>query len=175
MKVKKMRIPLKKQFIWSCFAMTLVIVSLSCSKDTYESLSSNSALSNKLLSDPLFEKLGKADYEMKTNAIKYGGEKIDQEADAILTEDIKSGKIKSKEELVKRKEALGYKDYELRSKARLEYGMTYLALMKKYPELAENKADFYAFFAKNNTSKIPVETIRKLLIENRKSRSYVEK
>ena len=170
MKVKKMRIPLKNQFIWKGFAIVLVIFSLSCSKDTYtyESLSSNSALSNKLVSDPLFEKLGKADYEVKINAIKYRGEKIDQEAAAILAEDIKNNKIKSKEELVKRKEAIGYKDYELRSKARLEYGMTYLALMKKYPELAQNKADFHAFFAKNNKSQIPFETMRKLLIENRK-------
>jgi hypothetical protein len=175
MEVKKMRIPSKNQFIWKCFAMVLVIVSLSCSKDTYESLSSNSALSNKLLSDPLFEKLGKADYEVKINAIKYRGEKIDQKAAAILAEDIKNNKIKSKEELVKRKEAIGYKDYQIRSKARLEYGTTYLALMKKYPELAQNKADFYAFFAKNNKFIIPLETVRKLLIENKNSTSYVEK
>jgi hypothetical protein len=41
--------------------------------------------------------------------------------------------------------------------------------------LAKNKADFYAFFAKNNKFIIPLETVRKLLIENKNSTSYVEK
>ncbi|WP_304200754.1 hypothetical protein [Flavobacterium alvei] len=176
MKSKKISLRFKNQLLLKCFAIALVFFSMSCSKDSYESLSSNnSAFAKKVLADPLFENLDKASYEVKINALKYGGEKIDQNLAAILTEDIKNNKITSQEELVKRKEAIGYKDYDLRSKTRMEYAMAYLALMKKYPELAQNKAAFSEFLAKNSKHQISFETSRKLLAENKNSRMYVEK
>lgn len=47
--------------------------------------------------------------------------------------------------------------------------------MNKYPELAQNKADFEDFFSKNSKYKISSDTVKKLLIENKKTRNYVEK
>lgn len=172
MKTKKNR----SNFLIKYVAFTLVLFVVSCSKDSYNTLSNdNSALYEKVLADPLFENLDKASYEVKINALKYGGEKIDSNLASILIEDIKNNKIKSQEDIVKRKEALGYKDYDLRSKARMKYGIAYLELMKKYPELAQNKTEFNLFLAKNSKYQMTPDIVRKALAENKNSRMYAEK
>ena len=172
MKTEKSR----NNFLLKCFAVTLVLFIVSCSKDSYESLTSDSsALSKKVLADPLFENLDKAFYAYKINAIKYGGtDSVDPELAENLKSDITNRKIKSQADLVKLKEAIGYKDYEARTKVKFNYATAKLALMKKYPELNQNKEEFNLFLAKNTKYQITLDTLRKLLTENKNARKYVE-
>ena len=167
----------KSNFLFKCFAFSLMLLVVSCSKDTYDTSSNeNSALYKKVLADPLFENFDKAFYEFKINALKYSGsDSVDSELAENLKLDISNKKIKSYAELVERKEAIGYNDYEARSKVKINYGTAKLALMNKYPELAQNKAAFNLFLAKNSKYQMTPDIVKSALAENKNSRMYAKK
>ncbi len=144
-----------KLLLCKTFAFTFLILTFSCSKDSM--VDSKGEISTKLLTDPLFEKIDLAFYDVELNLLKYKGEKINQKLAADIKEDLKNRKIKSFKEFYELQAKAGQNDYEKRIKANLKFSIIQQELFKKYPELVSNKKEFTEFFMKNRKHTISPE------------------
>ncbi|MBK0370583.1 hypothetical protein [Flavobacterium agrisoli] len=156
------------KFLLPYFMVAISIFMVSCSKDSYETVTDvNNSAYDKVKTDPLFIALDKARHDSEIIALTYSGtDVVAADAEEQTKKAILSRKIKSQEEIAKFKEALGYRDYEKRSKVRLDYAYASLAFYKKYPEY-KNNDEFKMYMIKNSKYKLSMDTIKKMLNQNK--------